>query len=147
METITIKGHAHDITNDEDLIGAHVIVSDASGQALYVETTPTNMIGTATDENGDFRLNNVPADASHLTLQYQGKIFTKEITEGDNDFNVKIADNVIPGVTITGNGPQPQPRKRPAWVLPAAIGGGAVLLLLIMWLLMNRKPAPARRAV
>ena len=92
--TGTIKGIVADAQTGERLPGAAVLVKE-------------KFLGTYTDINGQFVLNNVPAGTNAVTVNYLGykeQVLTVEVTAGETqtvDINLEVLTTQVEEVVVT----------------------------------------------
>lgn len=93
-ETGTIKGIVADVQSGERLPGAAVLVKD-------------KFLGTYTDINGQFVLNNVPAGSNSVTINYLGykeQVIIVEVVAGETqtiDISLEVLTTQVEEVVVT----------------------------------------------
>ena len=98
-QSATIKGHVHEKSSGEPVMYASVVLYSSGGDIIA---------GTATDENGDYTLNNVNPGVYLLevtSVGYADNSLKLTAIEGENvlDFELFESTATLDAVTITGN--------------------------------------------
>ncbi len=90
----TIKGVVTDVVTGDPLPGAAVLVKE-------------KFLGTYTDQNGEFVLNNVPAGSNAVTINYLGykeQVMTVDVVSGQAitvDFKLEVLSTQVEEVVVT----------------------------------------------
>lgn len=142
-----IFGRIQDAKTGEPLVGVNVYVSGPDGRPII---TDNGAIGTATDNDGEYLIDNAPDDTQLIAASYIGyrtRVHDVRRMASPHTIMLPAEDYEIPTVEITAA--RPRAEKSQDWKKYVIMAGAGLLLIAAVYFLTRNRPGGtgARTAV